>query len=77
MAEFTANNHISEITGISPFFANYGLNPKIDFEPDIPVDNPKDDQAWTLADCLSKIHDVFKSEMLFAQDQQQESADRH
>jgi hypothetical protein len=35
MAEFTANNHISETTGISPFFANYRLNPKIDFEPDI------------------------------------------
>jgi hypothetical protein len=39
MAEFTANNHIPEITSISPFFANYGLNPKIDFEPDIRVDN--------------------------------------
>jgi hypothetical protein len=35
MAEFAANNHISETTGILPFFVNYGLNPKIDFEPDI------------------------------------------
>jgi hypothetical protein len=35
MAEFTANNHISETTGISPFFANYRLNPKIDFKRDL------------------------------------------
>jgi hypothetical protein len=39
MAEFAANNHISETTSISPFFANYGLNPKIDFELEIQVDN--------------------------------------
>jgi transposase InsO family protein len=35
MAECTANNHISETTGVSPFFANYGMHPKIDFKPDI------------------------------------------
>jgi hypothetical protein len=35
MAEFAANNHISETTGISPFFTNYGLNPRMDFKPDI------------------------------------------
>jgi hypothetical protein len=35
IAEFAANNHVSETTGISPFFANYGLNPKIDFELDL------------------------------------------
>jgi hypothetical protein len=68
MAEFTANNHILKTTGISPFLANYGLNPKIDLEPDIRVDNPEEDQARTLADRLSKIHDHIKSEMSFAQD---------
>jgi hypothetical protein len=77
MAEFAANNHVSETTGISPFFANYGLNPKIDFELDIPVHNPKEDQACTLANHLSEIHDLFKSEMSFAKDRQQEYADRH
>jgi hypothetical protein len=54
MAEFATNNHVSETTGISPFFANYRLNPKIDFKPDIRVDNPEEDQAHTLADRLSK-----------------------
>jgi hypothetical protein len=77
MAEFAANNHVSETTGISPFFANYGLNPKMDFEPDIRVDNPKEDQAHTLADHLSELHDLIKSEMAFTQDRQQEYADRH
>jgi transposase InsO family protein len=77
MAEFAANNHISEITGISPFFANYGLNPKIDFELDIRVDNHEECQAQGLAECLSNIHDLIHSEMSFAQDRQQEYVDRH
>jgi hypothetical protein len=41
------------------------------------VDNPKEDQADTLADRLSKIHNYIKSEILFAQDRQQEYADRY
>jgi transposase InsO family protein len=77
MAEFAANNHISETTGISPFFANYGLNPRMDFEPDIRVDNYEESQAQGLAEHLSDIHDLIHSEMSFAQDRQQEYADRH
>jgi hypothetical protein len=77
MAEFAANNHISETTGISPFFANYELNTKIDFEPDLRVDNREENEAHTLADCLSEMHDLIKSEMSFAQDRQQEYADQH
>jgi hypothetical protein len=68
MAEFAANNHISETTGILPFFVNYGLNPKIDFELDIQVDNHEEGQAQGLAECLSNIHDLIRSEMSFAQD---------
>jgi hypothetical protein len=45
MAEFAANNYISQTTGILPFFGNYGLNPKIDFESDIRVDNHEEGQA--------------------------------
>jgi hypothetical protein len=77
MVELTANNNVLETTGILPFFANYGLNPKIDFKPDIWVDNPEEDQAHTLADRLSEMHDLIKSEMVFAQDQQQEYANRY
>jgi hypothetical protein len=77
MAEFTANNHISETTGISPFFANYGLNPKIYFELDLQVNNPEENEAHTLTDCLSEIHDLIKSKIFFAQDQQQEYANQY
>src|SRR5207302_1046681 len=31
MAEFAANNHASETTGVSPFFANHGYDPKMDY----------------------------------------------
>jgi hypothetical protein len=77
MAEFTVNNYILETTGISPFFVNYRLNPKIDFEPDIQVDNYEEGQAQGLAECLSNIHDLIRSEMSFAQDRQQEYVDSH
>jgi hypothetical protein len=77
MAKFATNNHVSKTTGNSPFFANYGLNPKIDFEPDLRVDNPEENEAHTLAECLSEIHDLIKSEISFAQDQQQEYADQY
>jgi hypothetical protein len=35
LAEFTANNHVSETTGLLPFFMNYGMHPKLNFEPDL------------------------------------------
>jgi hypothetical protein len=70
MAEFAANNHVSETTVISPFFANYGLNPKINFKPDLQVDNLEENEAHTLTDCVSEIQNLIKSEMSFAQDQQ-------
>jgi hypothetical protein len=68
MVEFAVNNNISERTSISPFFTNYGLNPKIDFKPDIRVDNPEEGQAHTLANRLSEIYDLIKIKILFAQD---------
>jgi hypothetical protein len=68
--EFTGNNHVSETTGISPFFAQYGLNAKINFDLDMQVDNPQECPAHTLAYHVSKIHDIIKSEMSFAQDGQ-------
>ncbi|KAH0613238.1 uncharacterized protein H6S33_009618 [Morchella sextelata] len=33
MAEFATNNHVSETTKISPFFANLGRNPRMTFGP--------------------------------------------
>jgi hypothetical protein len=36
LAEFAANNVVSETTGVSPFFANYGFNPRLGVEPSEP-----------------------------------------
>jgi len=33
LAEFAMNNQVNESTGISPFFANYGFNPRLGIEP--------------------------------------------
>jgi hypothetical protein len=77
IAEFAANNHTSEMTSLSPFFSNYGFHPKLDFEPDIHVDHPEEEQAHCLTDCLKEIYDFTKNKMTFAQDHQQEYADKH
>jgi hypothetical protein len=77
LAEFTANNHVSETTGLSPFFANYGMHPKLDCESDLRVDNPEEGQAQSLTHLLAEIHDFAKAEMGYAQDRQCEYADNH
>ena len=33
LAEFSLNNQTNKITGVSPFFANYGYNPRLGIEP--------------------------------------------
>lgn len=33
LAEFAMNNAVSETTGVSPFFANYGFHPRLGIEP--------------------------------------------
>ena len=38
-AEFAINNHDSTVTGISPFFAIYGLHPRSGSEPSAPLSN--------------------------------------
>lgn len=38
LAEFASNNHTSETTGLSPFFANYGWHPRMGSEPNRPPD---------------------------------------
>jgi hypothetical protein len=40
MAKFATSNYISKTTRISLFFDNYRLNPKINFELDIYINNP-------------------------------------
>ena len=37
LADFASNNAVSETTNVSPFFANYGFNPRLGTEPSQPV----------------------------------------
>jgi hypothetical protein len=62
LAEFASNNIVSETTGFSPFFANYGFNPKLEFEPRPPYSPDKALQqkrefmkAYNVADRFDRI----------------------
>src|SRR5205085_11131467 len=79
LAEFSANNHASETTGISPFFALQGFDPRIGFYLN-PSRNPQHldlQSADETARTIEKIHEHTRLEMLRAQTRHQEQADRH
>jgi hypothetical protein len=73
LAEFAHNNHDSETTGISPFFANYGFHPRMGFEP---PENLQDTPAANFTSRLSEIHDRLREEMFYAQGKYEDSANR-
>ena len=78
LAEFATNNHASETTGVSPFFALYGYDPKwfCDTSPAAP--NDVDDQrAQAVASKMEEIHGHLQAEMNRAQAKHQEGANRH
>lgn len=77
MAEFAANNHISETNKISPFAANYGFNPRMTFRPFQHGRTIKEDQANTEARDMSGIFEDLKAEMKRAQMVSEEAANRH
>src|SRR5580692_11102380 len=62
LAEFEANNAVSETTGVSPLFANYGFNPRLGVEPSAPcppnlktVQKAQFYKANTVADRFDRI----------------------
>ena len=78
IAEFAANNHASETTGVSPFFALYGFDPKW-FCDTSPADrNDVDDQrAQAVASKMEEIHRHLQAEINRAQCKHQEGVDWH
>jgi hypothetical protein len=79
IAEFASNNHVSETTGCSPFFGNYGFNPRMTFTQH-PVQNGNDIRevnAKTLSHKMNEIFEQMKSEMGRAQAIQAEQANKH
>jgi hypothetical protein len=76
LAEFAGNLLPSESTGASPFFANYGFDPRIDFDLDNPAGpHPAEGRAFDVASHFARLHDFLRSEMLRAQHRYQEGAD--
>jgi transposase InsO family protein len=68
LAKFATNNHVSKTTRLSPFFANYGMHAKLDFEPDLRIVNLEEGQAQSPTGLLTKIHDFTKAKMAYTQD---------
>jgi len=73
MAEFMGNNHASETTETSPFFANCGYDPRIDFldEQALPTD---DQAARSFVVTMTELHAHLRTEMGDAQERKQENA---
>jgi len=75
LAEFAGNNHASETTGMSPFFANYGQDPLWQF--DIRATRqPEERQAMDLASKFQEITEHLQAEIARAQMAHQEQADK-
>ena len=66
LAEFAVNNQESTTTGVLPFFATSGINPRMDFVLDICIDNPREAQAQDCARCLANIHTHLRTQMQYA-----------
>ena len=78
IAEFASNNHTSETTAVSPFFANLGYDTRWQFDLSDSLRNQAEDQqARSAAKTLSEIHDHLRTEMHRAQLCYQETADTH
>src|SRR5437667_1473928 len=83
LAEFTANNTTNESTGVTPFYATYGQNPRIGFEPRTEIDEHgpmikrlQQIDANNFADRMNKLTDLLRSEMLYAQALQEYHANK-
>jgi transposase InsO family protein len=78
LAEFASNNHTSETTAVSPFFANLGYDPRWQFDLTATAPHEPDDKgARSAVQALSEIHDHLRTEMHRAQLRYQENADEH
>ena len=77
LAEFATNNHASETTGMSPFFANYGQDPLWQFDLTAnPGEALEERDARQTAMKMEEIAEHLQVEILRAQHRHQEQADR-
>lgn len=76
LAEFAANDTVSETTTVTPFFANYGFHPRLGFEPVQPGTKPAARDAEKFAAQMQEISDYLRTEMLAARARYEEQANR-
>lgn len=78
LAVFAANNHKSETTGASPFFANYGYHPTFTFNLALDTAENLQSQLGTkaVADTMAEVTGHVQAEMTRAQLIQQGYADK-
>jgi len=76
IVEFMGNNHACKATGTSPFFSNYGYDPRMDFldKQTLPTD---DQAAQSFIVTMRELHAHLQTEMGYVQERQQENADGH
>ncbi|KAL9564024.1 hypothetical protein ACKAV7_011798 [Fusarium commune] len=78
LAEFAVNLLKSETTRMSPFFANYGFNPRMGFKPTITVrGTPATRDAEQFAQTMNEILEYLRSESIAAQARYEDQANRH
>jgi hypothetical protein len=73
ITEFAYNNAPHSATQISPFFANYGYNPRTTLSLDVSVPDPA---AHDFSQSLSSLHNYCREQVQVAQAQYQVPADR-
>ena len=76
IAEFAANNQLSETSQVTPFLAYTGCHPRCFFDLAPPTHLPGHTQARETATKLHEIHELVRAKILCAQAKQQEYADR-
>ncbi len=73
LAEFTYNNRVHSSTNESPFFLNYGHNPRMGFEP---LRNPKNESATEFSGRMKKVYQEAGASLDKAQKEMKKFANR-
>jgi hypothetical protein len=74
IAEYAYNNSLTTATGMSPFIANYGFNPRMNWPIEAEAKNP------TSRNCvywMSSVHDLCQRGLKKAQDSMRKYHDKH
>src|SRR5260221_11822264 len=74
LAEFTYNNAMNEMTGVSPFFTNKGYHPSFAMEPNEQVSSP---EAQCFISDLDDLHTELKRRITKAKESYKKYADEH